>query len=132
MSIELKIKEKSLAEEAKIIKLEEAKLKNEARVLRIKEHFVSNDEPFKQTLEARRRKAEAGFDNIYRHRIGVVRPECRATHLARAYIKGLPARQVERHAYELPLMNRILAMVNKYHSKEITLKDIKNWYYLTT
>lgn len=128
MSLELKIKDKHLGEESRIIKFEERKLKAAARKIRVQEFFAGNDEAKKSILEARRRKAEAGFDSLYRHRIDVVRPECRATHLARAFIKGMPARRVELTSKEMPDLRRILAMVNKYHDSTISMDKVRNWY----
>lgn len=109
MSLELKIKEKSLAAEAKIIKKEESKCLKSYRV-------TKNTKYLKE------------YNNLYRHRIDVVRAICRATNLARAYIKGLPFVAVEgkKPLHDVPI-NAILKMVQKYHDKNITYEDIKNW-----
>lgn len=128
MSIELKIKDKHLAEEARIIKHEERKLLKRSRTLRAQEHFVSNDEPLKQKMADRRRKAEAGFNHLRHHRIEVVRKECRATHLARAFLKGLPATSVEAKAHEDPQFVRIMTMVNKYGPGKYSVSEIMAWY----
>ena len=128
MSIKLKIKSKTLAEEARIIKREENKARDYARYRRDRQKPITRIE-----------KARAGFVD---HRKHVVRPEARATFLARAFIRGAKYRDVETPLFPkrplllgwqkpigyLPnLLNRIVAMVNKYSDQEITVKDVEDW-----
>jgi hypothetical protein len=111
MSTELKIKFKSLSEEARIIKKEEKRLKAEGKT-------GHNSE----------------YDSVYRHRIDVVRPIARATHLARAYIKGMPYAVVERKTHNNEVMyltKKIFEMVKKYGGEKhhnVTIEAIENWY----
>lgn len=121
MSVELKVKEKSLAEEARIIRREELKAKKSARY-----HREHQDEENAARYEKTRL-------SLYEHRIDIVRHECRATNLARAYIKGTPYRVVERstHADALEqgrLIKRVHKLVNKYHDKTIMSAQVHMWF----
>lgn len=110
--IYLKVKAKSLAEEAKIIRTEEAK--------------AAAHERFRDAH---------GWNmvhwGLYYHRINDVRKEARATNLVRAFLKGRPACTVEKPTnksavteFNKPynvyaLQSRFLSMAEKYgaHSK---------------
>ncbi len=179
MSVQLKIKSKSLAAEARIIKIEEQKLLNQSRfgkLHHIKKSIRKNaaslkgldprSEQWRQeyarlvdmatkrlskveqtlgnnwaaVLEARRNKAAAGFFSVRNHRLEVVRPEARATHLTRMILKGIPYERVE-NSTETPLLKdvgmvqRIVTMVNKYahtsetgsHLGSFMADDLKLW-----
>lgn len=80
----LKIKVKSLAAEAKIIR---------------KEEFRSN----RQTRDA-----------LYWHRIFVVRTEARATHVAYGLIRGRTYKQIEQNPKGKPDWDKVKAMLKKY------------------
>jgi len=104
-SLELKIKLKTLAAEAKFIRREELRLKGNM-------------------------KRDAYREHLYLHRINVVRREARATHLAYQFLRGIPYEQVENHALPLvrpPRWDRVLTMVQKYGDKPLTLDDLKAW-----
>ena len=84
----LRVKAKSLADEARIIKREESRAKK-------------NKQPeLKQGLRD--------------HRVTVVRAEARATNLARAFITGVPYKTVEQFSREGLPYARIVSMVKKY------------------
>lgn len=109
MSIELKIKAMSLAEEARIIRREEC---------------IAKD------------RGERGlYERLNWHRRYPVRREARHTHLARAYLKGVPYRAVERKAHEAPSIRKIADMVRRYGSQKLDVaqaaeeipKQIKAW-----
>jgi hypothetical protein len=91
----LKIKIKSLAEEARIIRAAEDKLKG---------HSVDN---FAYPAEGWK---------LYTHRKNVVRPEARATQLAYAYLRGVPYRKVEPIHHTDPSWRRVQKMVETYGS----------------
>ncbi len=99
MAVELKIKIKSLAEEAKIIKKEERKLLAQARRTQGQDLY-------------------AKYDSLMGHRKGIVRFECRATHLAYAFIRG--KKRPEANALDMrvmnnhTLMNKVAYMAAKY------------------
>lgn len=102
----LRVKLKSLAEEARIIRREERRTNG---VLRAELHM---------------------------HRIGIVRYESRATHLAYGFIRGLAREQMENNwappergtfaeVVEVALMSKVDAMIKKYGPKsEITRVDL--------
>lgn len=121
MSVELRVKEKSLAAEAKIIRQEEIKAKKSATWCR--KHQMSGEaERFNKTRES-----------LHEHRIEVVRFECRATNLARAYIKGTPYRSIERSTktgdYQMGrLKGRMHKLVCKYHNRQEPIEKINDWF----
>lgn len=112
MSIELKIKAKHLGAEARIIKHEEMKLKR--RILRA--------EAKQKAASILRNKRT----DIADHRKGVLREEARATHLARAFIKGTPYKVVENHSYEAPNIARVVKLVEKYSKSG--KEEVLIWY----
>jgi len=119
--IKLKIKAKSLAEEARIIRKEEKKLK---------------EIPFHKRSKVIKYNwghyTVCHLSTIQWHRRWDVRNEARATQLAIAYIKGKNYLQVEKNTKSPDLLRyhivpRILAMVKKYGEKETTREDILKW-----
>lgn len=126
MSIELKIKQKSLAAEARIIRDEEERLSDAAylnlmltpqRASKIAdpdemEKYLKRAEQGRQRLLSRKNRIAAHRRNDLRH-------ESRLTHLARGFIKGLPYEAMEglvrpnNHLNEFA-WDRIEKMVRKY------------------
>ena len=130
MSIELKIKSKSLAVEAKIIRHEENKLLNQIKYKGIED----NEEGYWNTCWK--------YSSIRHHRIIEVRNEARATILARAYLKGMPYKAVESKRnenkecdFKTKIVPRVVDMVKKYcytvkngHKLRNTSKeDVMKW-----
>lgn len=126
MSIELKIKSKHLAQEAKIIRQEELKLKSRAEWVRYKQGWKYAE------------RTERSLLNIHNHRVVDVRNENRATFLARAFLRGVPYSSLEsrhnksRTISENPklfdhLRRRVHSMVNKYGSGYVEMDDIIRW-----
>ena len=109
MSIELKVKAKSLAAEAKIIRQEEA--------IALKEGYTFT------------------YQRLHRHRVVVVRPEARYTHLARGFIKGTPYRTIETTTRTEPEIRRIQKLVERYSARhafkpnrsDTIKKEIAQW-----
>ena len=105
MCIELKIKAKSLAAEAKIIRKEEQKLI---------EYIKGNK------THTNIRSISEDFSSIQNHRRNEVRFEARATALARAFIYNVAKTKVEPGAKPLPryklvqLTDKVAYMVGKY------------------
>ena len=93
----LKIKVKHLAEESRIIRKEEQKNYGDTR------------------------------EWLYIHRVGIVRPVARATHIAYAFAKGVPLSKVERYPERVPasVWKGVAAMVKKYSGK--TEKEYLEW-----
>ena len=107
MSIELKIKAKHLALEPAIIRKEEQKILKQIRSSKC------ND-----TAEAFRK-----YESLHNHRVWNVRNEARATHLARAYIAGMPYSSIEKKIHDKSVLKcyilpRVVAMVAKYGPTE--------------
>lgn len=100
MFIELKIKAKSLAVESKIIRKEELKLKQQI-AWTAKHQGNTGSLPYTR-------------NSLYRHRKDVVGVEARATELARAFLRGVPYKSVERDAKTTPALDRVIAMIKKY------------------
>lgn len=84
----LKVKLKSLAAEAKIIRAEEKK--------------------------AKKYKNQELLSGLELHRKDVVRSAARHTLLAYAFIRGVPYKKVEAKCAKAPDLKRIMAMVQKY------------------
>ena len=137
MSYELKIKAKHLGAEAKIIRFEENKTKQSTKKLKARE----NTPGVNNLDEIRKWKAAQGFklQDLQHHRKFVVRPAARRTHLARAYLKGLPYKAVEQRLTSKPAyaskhtynyisrsVKQIATMVNQYGG-QCTPEDIKAW-----
>lgn len=125
MSIELKIKNKHLSEEAKIIRFEERKLLKQ--VTWDKEQFFASGSngPFVNSDYT----SYNSYHNINFHRRWDVRNENRATYLARAYIDGKSYKSIEytrkpgnEFKFNQYILPRVVAMVAKYGEKKIPLK----------
>ena len=107
MSLELKVKAKSLAAEAKIIRIEERKLKNQMKWQKLRQLSIDTNQSI--------------WASLNHHRRWDVRNEQRATYLARAFLAGTPYIEVEqkrKDVYEYKFVQkivpRIVSMVNKY------------------
>ena len=117
MTVELKIKAKHLAAEAKIIRFEENKYKER----------IKNTDKLEQ-----KEKLTYTFQSLRNHRRFDVKNEARATHLARAFIKGVSYSSVERkrlddYHFRVWILPRIHMMAMKYGNRKTTIEDIKSW-----
>ena len=128
MSIELKIKSKSLAAEAKIIRFEERKELNKSRyALRIaRESGVNGD------LNSEAYKLQNEYRSLNHHRRWDVRNESRATQLARAYLEEKPYKFVEQkrkpeneYTFQCFIVPRVTAMVSKYSNSNMEKSALK-------
>ena len=113
MTIELKIKNKHLAEEAKIIRFEEKKLLKHARS-QMNHLRATGTNDWRQELEFYR-----PYKSLNQHRKWDVRNEQRATYLARAFIEGKKYSEVEnaktdKFKLSYYIMPRVVKMVQKY------------------
>lgn len=114
MSIELKVKSYSLAEESKYIRKQENKSKQQVRW---------NEARQKDSSKARRT-----FWSLRNHRVEDIRPEARATFLARAYIKGAKRSTVEKNPTACShVKRRAMKMIKKYNDRGLTI-DFDKWY----
>lgn len=131
MSIELKVKTKHLAEEARIIRFEEKKFTKRLRA-DIAYNGDSDDSVVRQNENYKT------FYNLYSHRVNDVRNEQRASYLARAFLDGKEYKSVENirnpHKYDIfvgRVIPRVHAMVQKYGSyidrHNFTIEAIHEW-----
>lgn len=117
MSLELKIKAKSLSAESQMIRKEELKLKRQARWHR------------EQQDATKAASIMRLHDALYRHRLDVVRTETRATQLARAYIAGRTYKSVEPNTRQpIPgyVLGRLEKLIKKY-GQGASRDDIAQW-----
>lgn len=116
----LKVKVKSLAEEARIIRREEHAAKRQYR-------WAKNQ----QGAEEIYTEAHNTFWGLRHHRTYDVRNEARAAHIAYGYLRGLEYSMIE--TPEVPLnpngfmCDRIVKLVNKYGKKSITNANLETW-----
>lgn len=97
MNTYLKVKIKSLAEEARIIRREEWQIKS-------------------RPVGYRESGWLAKLNGLHHHRTQVVRREARATQLAYGFLRGRRYSQIEAAASTEPSWDRVAAMVRKYGS----------------
>lgn len=127
MKTHLKIKAKSLAEEGRIIRLEERKQGPRHKL-------VEYRRPSGKVV-LKRIKVHDGHPDVRQslreHRIRVVRPEARATHLAYGFLRGLGYRQVEKTVREdnEPNWSRVVQLVSKYGDmdKRVAAQELAEW-----
>lgn len=129
MKTYLKIKIKSLAAEAVLIKFEERKwfkhignrdVNKPGEPLKIKFIYQKNH-PLRMGLR--------------QHRIDVVRPECRHSNIAYGYMRGRDYKQIENKCYEQPNWARVAEIVRKFSgdkylpdgARKQLFEDIKSW-----
>jgi len=117
MTIELKVKSKTLAQESRYIRKEEVKRRNYIRYCK---RTKSNKGSVVSAMERHQ---------LYIHRVGVVRPEARATHLARAFIKGQAYGDVEQPKQPLQMkqMQRIAGMATLYSEFTVSANTVADW-----
>ena len=116
MPTELKVKAKTLAYEATAIRKEERKFLGMSRWDR-NNNKLPDDNVYR-------------FDKLRVHRTRIVRPEACATHLARAYLSGVPYRVVEastREPMSRDIRERILRMANTYGDVTFPMTDVEMW-----
>lgn len=102
MRVYLKIKVKSLAEEAKIIRNEERKYKGES----------------------------PEFQGLHLHRINDVRKESRSANLAYGFLKGRSYSQIEHPNSRRPDWDRVYNLIKKYNTtidKDELHNKFKSW-----
>lgn len=104
----LKIKIKSLAAESKMIRREELKEKEANRA-----HRMHTEQPTSYVADSMR-------EELYRHRVDVVRPHCRLAHLAYGLIRGKTRQQMEAKSPDLSDNDKkqIKEMIRKYGPRQ--------------
>lgn len=109
----LKIKEKSLSAEQKMIRLEEKKHKWRMRALRAKNTtrtYVTD------TTELRQHRLE-------------LRREIRSSHIANGFLRGRTYREIENFSWTQPDWKRIQRLIEKYSGEEpqVALQRLSQW-----
>jgi len=127
-SLELKIKNKHLSEEARIIRFEENKLRRQLDWLK------DNGMDQGHTEYAQKHNS---FMNLKSHRREDVRNENRATYIARAFIEGKSYKKVEskrkperEHEFYYYILPRVLKMIQKYGGSQhgnLTKEGLQEW-----
>ena len=115
MSIELKIKAKSLAAEKRIIVTEEYRLRR-----RIAKHCANARKAGKPIYDGRYNTLLSMLHSLELHRLRVVCPAARETQLARAFLRGCAYRNVERTCRERNEPNRteVRRLVERYGPRD--------------
>ena len=115
MSVELKIKAKSLAIEARYIRKEELKQRNYGRFM-LRTQKPGSEAPYRT------------YEGLRAHRMEL-RSFSRSTGLARAFLKGTPYATVEKPVRpEKKLdMPGILSMVKRFGAPDTKMEDIEKW-----
>jgi hypothetical protein len=121
----LKVKAKSLAAEARIIRKEEYKKLRHLKVCQY-EHQDYDKGWWRWHRETQ--DANIAFWTLQNHRRGIVRAEARATNIARAFLRGVPYDRVEPNARDTVeqsvAMSRAKDIIAKYgHLEKHFAKD---------
>ncbi len=133
MSIYLKIKIKSLAEEARMIRREERKQLGYGRHLRRVDRDARVNTP-----EAERWANNPVFhthSRLHHHRVTVVRTAAREAQLAYGYLRGRPLLMVESNLTneftKRPKWGQVLKLVLRYdesgESRELVEESLRDW-----
>ncbi len=130
--LELRIKNKHLAEEARIIKSEEQKLKNQTRH-NIEYHKLSGANEIYPIWKDESNESRI---RIQSHRKSVVRDEQRATFLARAFLEGrdCPEKKLkDKDKLTCWILPRAHKIANKYFylgkRQRVEYDEFKEWYF---
>ena len=135
--IYLKIKLKSLAAEARIIRHEETKWKLRSRPYRrardaaYAAYLASTANQMPELPEEAQKlsRHDTIFWKLREHRTFEVRSEARNTVIAYGYLRGLPYAAIEQKSETSPDWNRIAKMIEKYGTKDVLEKrmPLKDW-----
>lgn len=105
MTIELKVKARTLAAEARIIRgYERAMVKKHAAMVERRRAKSEDEQAVINALHGHR------VAHLRNHRCTIVRREARSTHLARAFLKGMPYHRVEDVCYTKPDFDEVERM----------------------
>lgn len=130
----LKIKIKSLAAEAKIIKQEERKWFKLIGSKEVADTYADAQKGLCR-LKPIYKKDHPLRMGLRQHRIDVVRPECRHSNIAYGFMRGRAYKQIENKCYEQPNWERVARIVNTFSGAKYIAKgmdkqlfeDIKAW-----
>ena len=119
----LKIKLKSLAEEAKIIRKEENKYKYASRNYRITLDNV------RVCDEAKADELIGIYENLRSHRVGNVRHEARDSHIAYGFLRGKLYKVVETPSpNNPPNLRNIVGIIQRFGGdRKFSIEDLSAW-----
>lgn len=124
MSVYLKVKIKSLAEEARIIRREERKSIGFSRHVRDLISAGVNDAPVSEGLVAL-----GHYHGLHHHRSHTLRTEARAAQLAYGFLRGRDLLQLEpgldQHFAKRPRWDRVERMVHRYYEGGLNKDDLQ-------
>lgn len=114
MSPELQIKLMSLAAESQIIRRKRAQWLARAR---------------RANTEEKRTRALNTFDSLHFHRVNIVRKECRLSHLAYGFLRGMDYKRMERTCHEKPNFEKVLNIVLRFSKEDsrIVKQRFEQW-----
>lgn len=122
MNVFLRVKQNSLAAEAKIIRHERRLARARARSARAKSEGSVQHKLW----------ADGHYSTLTRlteHHRNIVRKEARATHLAQNFLRGTPYRKVEAKCYEAPQWDKVGSMLVRYGGVDsrVILQRLTEW-----
>lgn len=118
MSVYLRVKIYTLAQEARIIRKYERRRKI---AIRAEQKFgVENVLPIAEWTAA----AAVEVERLHNHRCGVVRPEARASHLVANFFRGTALKAAEAKSYEPPDWPKMTKMVERFRPETSTPQEI--------
>ena len=135
MKVYLKVKIKSLAAEAQMIRQEErkcnigcrARIKIRRRLRKSNELSIDDRARMERQLVKPSENAMKAFWGLRYHRIYDVRDEARAAHVAYGFLRGRTYAQVEGAALSSPNWERVEALVKKYGDAPDRLQKFSEW-----
>ncbi|WP_027685072.1 hypothetical protein [Rhizobium leguminosarum] len=137
MKVYLKVKIKSLAAEAQMIRKEErkcnigcrARVKIRRRLRKSNELTTAERTRMERQLSKPSETAMQAFWGLRLHRTYDVREEARAAHVAYGFLRGRTYAQVEGAALSSPKWDRVEALVKKYGDGDLAdrLKKFSEW-----
>lgn len=127
----LRVKIKSLAAEAQIIRAEERKLRRRhtwRKSMDGLEHAVRTNQPAPGPLGD-----DPLFQGLRGHRINAVRVECRLALLAYGFLRGRTYQQIEQTAHDKPDFTSLTKMVYRFAEQPTSdmVKQVADWYGVT-
>lgn len=108
----LKVKLKSLAEEARIIRHEKRRAKARARWLRKNASYRAD------ATDSAIWKASMVVNNLHKHNVQVVRKEQRASYLAYGFLRGMPYKRIEQRIKSEPDWDRVQNIASRFTNGE--------------
>jgi hypothetical protein len=130
MQVYLKVKIKSLAAEAVIIRKDENKAKATSKLEKMRAITLDNNAGLAKIAENRAAKARDAWLGLKAHRRFDVRQESRAAGLAYGFFRGVPYKVIEAKCWEEPNWRRVCEIVRKFGTErdaDMVKRLVKLW-----